>query len=619
MEYKMIKGSDVTDVLQRGLYDRQDRIEGLSVPDVVLIEILFPDNIRTFTDNEYDTDFGSVIKNDRHYSRFSVIFNIVRNFVMVGVRNIVFIVDPSKISVIKFEQALTSNHSMSKFDKIFRGSSSAFAITPDVYTSMYQAKVLAGEIEQPILLDMTNVQDLNYDTYVKKLCTINQKSKDPVMYLNINEGFFSVIEQDSIPEVVSLIKTKSDLTISSWVNSAALRKSIARGDVYLTRQTTSLIFTHFMLFIEDFANEISTTKNFVVFGKEYLNSVVKTIINNAWIDRSGKMGIPKFKRKTEISNADVGKLSRTNGVPFAASKNTTSNNFGIVGCGGIGMNYSLVMVEYASAYFNIDRASDKWTQIPYSNVTLYDFDVLELHNLSRLPLTPHVNPNRETDNPNLNLKINIIADNMGRTGFDFHNYKFMSYIFKGSPVRFGYRLISEPDDIANQIDVRDIISIRQTNLGLGEFENLNLDFRDNIYARSTSHNSLFKASYDGGKSFSIYTMPKCTTWMSPETAGGYEVAPSYYITPALISCISMYLITFSDILNIRLRYFKELALKYPNLSDDYSDDGVLDAFISESKIRLDPFTQTRVSQDYPFDVSELLISNIIEIEPVPHV
>lgn len=229
----------------------------------------------------------------------------------------------------------------------------------------------------------------------------------------------------------------------------------------------------------------------------------------------------------------------------------------MIGLGGIGWNFADYVTMHRdrssqAVVGHIYDPNEKYDRGSTCQVrsfeihNVYEYDELEVHNGSRLPVESKllVTGMKKVD---AYSRSKVVGD--GNT--DSINF---------TRARVDAELIER--NSFHNIDCEDATELRAKYV---------VDCRDNIISEHIIPHTVFKASYDGGEYFSFFTLPKATAHMSfdinPE-ATAYQVIPSYYVTPAIISVVATHLLSYDVI-----RDLVEKALAYN--SENYSDDKYL--------------------------------------------
>ena len=231
----------------------------------------------------------------------------------------------------------------------------------------------------------------------------------------------------------------------------------------------------------------------------------------------------------------------------------------LIGLGGIGWNVSMhcgtleletpqtVTRVVSSLENNKIRSVNAFIGSPMVR-NVYEYDELEVHNGSRLP-----------------VDVRSLTAGLAKVTAYRDKNRFLSSYKKSPSFLFISNRVNEEDvQWYNELEPENIVRIRRKYI---------VDCRDNIISSHIIPHTIFKASYDGGEYFSFFTLPKATAHMSfdvnPE-ATAYQVIPSYYVTPAIISVCATHLLSYD---NIRDLIERVMEYQYENRDvDQYISD-----------------------------------------------
>ena len=198
---------------------------------------------------------------------------------------------------------------------------------------------------------------------------------------------------------------------------------------------------------------------------------------------------------------------------------------GVYGAGGIGFNAVLSILE--------NTWSPQGGFFRQVKMHVYDQDLVELHNLARLPirLTPEVVYAQQ-------LKVNALSDEYTRRS-----------PATGTFAALGHNRSSRIRVVPSMVGNDPLVAARWS---------FALDCRDVLGPGLYPPNKpvLLKASYDGGDRYSFAMRPDLGqgSVLSSDEGGGYDVVPSYYIPPAAIGEVLAYLVTLKSILDLARRH-----------------------------------------------------------------
>ena len=233
----------------------------------------------------------------------------------------------------------------------------------------------------------------------------------------------------------------------------------------------------------------------------------------------------------------------------------TNLDITLIGLGGIGWNVSMhcdaLNLETPQVVSRVVSAVDS-SKVRSTNAYIgspniryvYEYDELEVHNGSRLPVDIKTLSSGQT-------KVRAYRES---NRFYASYRKCCNFNHSGNRVDE-----SEVSDVFNRREPESLISCGRKYI---------VDCRDNIISEHIIPHTIFKASYDGGEYFSFFTLPKATAHMSfdvnPE-ATAYQVIPSYYVTPAIISVCAVHLLSYD---NIRDLVERVMEYQYENRDTD---------------------------------------------------
>ena len=279
-------------------------------------------------------------------------------------------------------------------------------------------------------------------------------------------------------------------------------------------------------------------------------SLVQTVGQLWHVENTAEQGIMRYSTNYPLKFGNL--------IKERNYEESRKSSMAIIGLGGIGWNFAdhigvlqdrsvqTVIKHIYHSEENYDRAV-AGTVNPFDIKYAYEYDELEIHNGSRLPVEAGLLTRKGIKKTTAFSECKVVGDG------------------KSNGINFRGDKVNE-ELIANHsfdtLDCEDATNIC--------FKYV-VDCRDNIISEHIIPHTVFKASYDGGEYFSFFTLPKATAHLSfdinPE-ATAYQVIPSYYVTPAIISVCAAHLLSYDVI-----RDLVEKALAYN--SENHAEDKYL--------------------------------------------
>ena len=237
------------------------------------------------------------------------------------------------------------------------------------------------------------------------------------------------------------------------------------------------------------------------------------------IVRETGIGWSRTRRAGSLADGIGGSADHMHHVPVAG-KSSGADHYRVYGAGGIGYNLALAISRnrrpHTEFWATPHRAADSGEAHAPANadVEIYDPDALELHNLSRLPAPPLA-----VGVPKTTELVRHSEDTQRCVG------GFARRVDAAYP---GSRLAARAPALA--VDCRDDLSPEGINRHVPV---------------------AFKLSYDGGEDVAFSTRPDTTAEMLFHVdRPAYAVDPSYHVAPAVVAELAAYMLCLSPIARI---------------------------------------------------------------------